>query len=550
MFQIFLYIERRCLLCYNFQRNIRSFFMPEINSINREEIFKKIKKNNGERNAQKFRDLFDIPNIVDILEFAGRNEAELDQVHKVLMEIYKPKDASWVFTKQDPLTLLDQAGYKAWYVKNEQEQNAIGGYFRSQKAVDYGLTGGQPRTNIGNPENGELLCTIYQNLDYGAKRFNDYYVIHAVKKEVLGDDKLPESQWHIKPSRYPQREDEYGRSVISIQIAKTGGFISIKNRYNHTVIDPDNTFDSNPDNIIQGLSNSLKSHFNVEFTSTNTPLPQKFRFVNDRVIRYNFERNNVYIGPDYYFSGSDITKLNNDYELILDYNILDIRTGKVRSLWQDQFGYDKETLSLLNGLFEHKKIKIQTNKNQKIIFADGVHVATVENGQIVELNLQDITELDDNVLSGNEAIKKLIAPKLQKTGKDFLTCNEALTELDLPELVSMGSYSLRDVRTLISIKLPKAKSIGHLWIPAQHDLKELYVPELPDEQLEQIYQNADTKLKFMLATNKILKSFEPKFKAGIDKKFEKLTKKTKELYGQFEQDAWEVWINKHRHDIG
>ncbi len=496
--------------------------MSEPTPINREEIFKKIKKNNGEKNAQKFRDLFDVPKIVDILEFSGRNEAELDQVHKVLMEIYKPSEFSRVFVKQDPLNLLNQAGYKAWYVNNEQEQNAIGGYFRSQKAVDYGMTGGFPRTNVGSSENGELLCTVYQNLDSGLKRFDDYYIIHAVKKEVLGDDKLPEDQWHIKPSTNPQREDEYGRSVISIQIDKNGGFISIKNRYNHTVVDPDNTFFSNPDNIIPGLSNSLKAHFNVEFAFTNTPLPLNFRMVNDRVVRYNFECDNIYFGSNYYFSGSDITKLNNDYEIMMDFFVLDARTGVVRYPGLNQFGHEKETLGLLNSLFEHKKIKIQTNKNQKIIFANGIQVMTVENGQIVELNLQNTTELGDNVLSGNKALRKLIAPKLKRTGKDFLTCNESLTELDLPELVSMGPYSLQNIRSLKSIKLPQAKEIGYLWIPAQHSLQELYVPELPDEKLENISDTDDIKLKFMVAENRIYKSMKPKFKtfeAELDQKF-------------------------------
>ena len=523
--------------------------MPETNPVNHEEVFKKIKKNNGEKNAQRFRDLFDVPRIVDILEFAGRDEEELKQVHKVLMEIYKPKDHSQIVVNQDPLTLLAQAGYKAWYVNNERTQNAIGGYFRSQKAVDAGMTGGHPRTNIGNSENGELLCTIYQNLDSGAKRFDDYYIIHAVKQEVFGDDKLPEDQWHIKPSSTPQREDEYGKSVISIQIDKNGGFISIKNRYNHTVHDPDNTFFSNPDNIIQGLSNSLKAHFHVDFASTNTPLPQNFCMVGNRVVRYNFELNNIYFGPNYYFSGSTLTKLINDYEIMMDFYILNLRTGNVRFPGQDQWNYKKNTIALLNELFEHKKIKIQPNKNQKIIFADGVQIMVVENGQIVELNLQNVTELGDDILSENKALRKLTAPNLKTAGKDFLTSNEALTELDLPELVSIGAYSLRDVRSLKSIKLPKAEYIGYLWIPAQHDLQELDISELPDEKLEPWYQAGDTKLRFLLANNKLKKSLKTKLKSletELEKKNQELEQKLTAKNAKLEQDTDEIIKNFKR----
>ena len=67
----------------------------------------------------------------------------------------------------------------------------------------------------------------------------------------------------IKRGKPPQRDDEYGTSVISIQVFKEGGFISIKNRYNHTVQNCDNTLNSNPDNIILGLSDAIKHHFHV-----------------------------------------------------------------------------------------------------------------------------------------------------------------------------------------------------------------------------------------------------------------------------------------------
>ena len=64
----------------------------------------------------------------------------------------------------------------------------------------------------------EELCTFRD-----PSRFQRYHIINAVRKDV---DK-------IKRGNPPQRDDEYGTSVISIQILKTGGFISIKNRYNH-----------------------------------------------------------------------------------------------------------------------------------------------------------------------------------------------------------------------------------------------------------------------------------------------------------------------------
>lgn len=61
---------------------------------------------------------------------------------------------------------------------------------------------------------------------------------------------------------------------MSIQMAKQGGFISIKNRYNHTV--------QNPDNIIYGLSASLMQYFNIKFHINNNIMPNGYTFVGDR----------------------------------------------------------------------------------------------------------------------------------------------------------------------------------------------------------------------------------------------------------------------------
>ena len=56
----------------------------------------------------------------------------------------------------------------------------------------------------------------------------------------------------------PKREDEYGTSVMSIQFSKQGRCtVSIKNRYNHTVNNPDATYGNNLDRIVFGLKQSF-----------------------------------------------------------------------------------------------------------------------------------------------------------------------------------------------------------------------------------------------------------------------------------------------------
>ena len=166
-------------------------------------MFDIIKKQNGETFAKAIRNydngIFDIPNLDKIVKYAGRR-AEPIMAYLVSLKGVSIEEMS---VHRNPIDLLDKAGYKAWYVNDvdtpeksaedcERDQNAIAGYFRSAKAAELGYTDGNPRTNVGNPGNGELICTIYTNLDYGKKRFDEYYIINAVKEEAYGDDKLPE----------------------------------------------------------------------------------------------------------------------------------------------------------------------------------------------------------------------------------------------------------------------------------------------------------------------------------------------------------------------
>lgn len=445
-------------------------------------VYKQLKKQNGERVAHVIREalLLDVPNIVHILEFAGNNPDEVKQLTPIIREIYKIQKKSEYQTDKKPLELLNDAGYDAFVADTLEKQNSIKKFFRP----------------------GEELCTFRD-----PTRYEKNYIIHAIKR---GADK-------IEPLDNPERQDEYGTSVISIQIAKTGGFISIKNRYNHTVNDPDATFNDNPDEIIPGLTNSLKKYFNVFFNTSESEMPGNFRMVNDQLVRYNYEIHNIYFGADYYFSGSEIIRLNNDYELMLDCFVLDVRDGKIKNIAElDKYGYPADsTYDFLSDLFNGKKVKIELdsqNKKEKIVSVDGQKLLRVVNGQITELFVPGVTNTEKNLLTFTEALKKLDMPdvreigdnfcvrnavlnslhmpKLQKTGKDFLTSNRDLIELNLPELVKMGPYSLQNNHKMESIYVPKCESdIGFLQ-PTQPNLKHFYAPLLQDERLNYFALNS------------------------------------------------------------
>ena len=334
------------------------------------------------------------------------------------------------------MELLNDAGYDAFVVDSLKKQNSIKKYFRP----------------------GEELCTFKD-----PHRHENYYMIHAVKRDVK----------NIKPATKPERDDEYGTSVISIQIAKTGGFISIKNRYNHTVNDPDATFNNNPDKIIHGLTDSLKKFFHVDFNTSENPSPDNFRMVNDQLVRYNYEIDNIYFGSDYYFSGNEITKLNKDYEVMLDYYILDKRSGKVSSVINHRFDC---TYDVLNNVFQNKKILVKRDKEHSQIFADDVHIATVCDGKIIKLNLPGIDVVGNNFLRHNKSLTSIELPNATEIGDLFLDKNEVLTSIKLPNTTKIGYDFLFDNCYLTSIELPKATKIGRNFLASNKVLTSIELP--------------------------------------------------------------------------
>ena len=131
-------------------------------------------------------------------------------------------------TSLTPEELLDKAGYTLYECKTEEDIQQFKKYYAK----------------------GEELCTFRGN------RLNRCYVFFAVKKDVA----------NIRREDYkePFREDTYGTSVISIQFTRdTYTYLSIKNRYNHTVPNPDATFNNNLDNIIPGLSYAFQKQYGL-----------------------------------------------------------------------------------------------------------------------------------------------------------------------------------------------------------------------------------------------------------------------------------------------
>ena len=385
-----------------------------------------IKKQNGEHFAKAIRNydngIFDIPDIDKIVKYAGREAEPLMNYLISLKNIQIEEHA----VHMDPIELLDSAGYDAYVADTLEKQNAISIYYQDK----------------------EKLCT-FRDKD----RFKKYYIINAVRKDV---DKIKREDF-----TNPMRDDKYGTSVLSIQILKQGGFISIKNRYNHTVQNCDNTLNSNPDNIIPGLSGALKHYFNVDFSARYEPVPVMCTIVNNQIFKYVSERNNVYISENAYVKDGQIYDINKNSEIMLGKGLmLDITKKEVIDITAENGieSVQEEELfrQSLNDAIKGKKLQIKKNPlGGYDVFANDKQILTIEHAKIVnmnipnadyvylrgaqnlrgELNFGDAKYLD---LEGADLsrVTKLILPK----NADYLN----LRQTTLPP----GEYNLSDVKFL------------------------------------------------------------------------------------------------------
>lgn len=208
-----------------------------------------------------------------------------------------------------PEELLDKAGY-ILYPECQTEEDVQS--FKKYYSV--------------NPENGldEALCT------FNGGRLKSARVWFAVKKDV---DNIRREDF-----LNPQRQDEYGTSVLSIQFTRAeSSRLSIKNRYNHTVEYPDATVEIveiTPFNeyilreIASGKNHSLILEFyncpkvkigdkitlsTVLFQKTWRNYAQPYAFEKSNYTKEFIKENNI--------SYNDLIGLNNGNEKILLHRI-------------------------------------------------------------------------------------------------------------------------------------------------------------------------------------------------------------------------------------
>jgi hypothetical protein len=271
------------------------------------------------------------------------------------------------------------------------------------------------------------------------------------------------------------RQDAYGTSVISIQILKKGGFISIKNRYNHTVPAPDNTFNSNPDNIIDGLSDALRHYFKVDFDQPKNPLPEGFVSINGQLFKYNEEINNIYYGDQAYVRQGRIVEIDRAAGDALFGTFL--FRNKTKTLDRIDFAQKESFVFTFNKCYGGKRsLAVQDGH----LMLDGQILIEAEHSRIVGLSLPGLDRLSDMALKSTPFLRYLHAPDLASLGTHNFQYADQLADISLPKLETLGDFSLQEVSALTSFHAPSLIKMGKYCLTEAHSLRSLELPKLAE----------------------------------------------------------------------
>ena len=353
-----------------------------------------------------------------------------------------------------PKELLEEAGYDLYECHTEEEIQSFRKYYREN----------------------EKLCTFRGN------RLERCYVFFAVKKGV---DNIRRENF-----QNPKREDLYGTSVISIQFTKDKNHtLSIKNRYNHTVNNPDATFKNNLDNIILGLTESFSRYYGMtQAKLTNDfEIPGYVEASDEKYYKYSHEINNIYYCPNNIIIDNFRVKRLKQNKLLIDYFILDLENKTISLYDYCLEDYFEESLKKINQIQitkekEYKKIIIKTSEGDVILKID-------KGNKIIEYQNNNIKEIGDNFFCYNIFLEHLWLPNVTKIGHCVLYSNESLEHLWLPKVQEIGSSFLCHNKSLNYLSLPEIRKVGCNFLFSNESLNQLSLPNLIEIDTNFLYHN-------------------------------------------------------------
>ncbi len=385
--------------------------------------------------------------------------------------IFSLVNEALVQTKSTALTpqqLLGKTGYDLYECTTEKEIQYFKKYY----------------------SHNEKLCT------FNGGRLNQCKVFFAVKKNV---DEIKRENF-----TQPQRQDEYGTSVISIQFYHgSTNNVSIKNRYNHKVDNPDSTFNNNLDNIIPGLTKSFEENYGLKISDkvkNNFELYGYIQFGNRKFYKYNYEINNIYYCiNNIVIDNGKIKKFDKRNHLLVDYFDINFKDKKI-TLIDNTIGdsfidifkdikvinvekkSENKTITLV--LNDDESIIIKLNKYNQIIYYKNEEMTNVEdnflyhNSVLEEILIPNVKQIGNSFLHSNLNLESFCAPKLKYIGNCFLSNNKKLKVINIPGVKKIGDESLSSNEKLTSIDLPEVEEIGKEFLYANQILTNVEIPKL------------------------------------------------------------------------
>lgn len=332
---------------------------------------------------------------------------------------------------------------------------------------------------------GEELCTFNDE-----DRIEKCHVFFAVKENA---EELKREDYV-----FPERQDEYGTSVLSIQFDKDeSNAISIKNRYNHSVKNPDATFSNDLDNIIPGLTKSFEKFKGLKEKNVEG------KFQNDNFIEIVDEQTketkifccNVRNSKFAYCTGGYIIDLVNN-------KIIDIYTDSNRYIFADNFIIDLHSKKIISHGINYeddllrieeniksilvekdiiKKRKIKTDKETglpreleydeavgkkiTILHADGTtSILKLDfSNCLVGYENESLEIINDNFLSECKRLKEVKLPNVTKVGNDAMVFYNG-TEISLPNVKIIGNDFMGESDNVRNINMPKLEETGMYFI--------------------------------------------------------------------------------------
>ena len=406
------------------------------------------------------------------------------------LSITKKGKVELLDTEKSPKELLDEAGYDFFECHNEKEIQKFKKYYQE----------------------AEELCT------FRGGRLVQCYVFFAVSKNIDS----------IKRKDYPnpRRDDKYGTSIMSIQFTRTKpNTLSIKNRYNHTVNNPDATYSNNLEKIIPGLTKAFEKYYNL--VQSNEPgefdVPTYIKASDNLFYKYNFEINNTYYCPDnIIIENFKPQKLAKERYILMENYILDLKEKTIKNCLKDSRDSFPDTIKNIKNISvttnkdthtkkieitvegEDKLITIELNKYNEIISYENPLITKIgdyflkNNTKLKKLSLDNVVEIGSNFLQYNEELTTLTLPKakkirdhflldntklknitmdkLEEVGKDFCCFNREIKEISFPNLKTIGNNFFADNTQISKVFLPKAEEIGDNFLKCNDDLEELVLP--------------------------------------------------------------------------